>query len=97
MHLWFNIQIDANFHHDEGDVGKQDAPAQYDVITWLGAMNDLVGGNSSCSGDSKEETKKPRNRQGKAQIGIREIDVEDVHLACLAILSNFDAALIDDD
>ena len=97
MHLWFNIQIYGHFHHDNGDVREQDAPAQYDLITWLEAINDLVGDNSSRGGDSKKETKEPRNGQVKAQICIHEEEMEDVYLAYFAILRNFDAALIYDD
>ena len=97
MHLWSNIQIYGHFHHDKGDVREQDAPAQYDLITWLEAINDLVGDNSNRGGDSKKETKEPRNGQVKAQICIRKEEIEDVYLACFAILRNFDAALIYDD
>ena len=97
MHLWFNIQIYGHFLNDKDDVSEEDTPAQYDLITWLVAINDLVGDNSNRGGDSKKETKEPRNGQVKAQIGIREEEIEDVHLACFAILRNFDAALIYDD
>ena len=97
MHLWFNIQIYGHFLNDKDDVSEEDAPAQYDLITCLKANYHLVGDNSSRGGDSKEETKEPRNGQVEAQIGIRDEELEHVVLACFAVHHNFDAALIDED